>query len=402
MIPKPVLEIAEADLTLLIANRQEESTTLEFKRDIVGNDRDATKEFIADVCAMANTKGGDLVFGVLEDTEGCAASLAPIQFNPDDVVTRLTNILNDGLEPKLHGVVMRAVPIAAGRFALVLRVPRSYSGIHRSARDAHFWVRETRSKRSLDVPGIVSRVGDLIGREDRISDFFARRYAAIGTGGYPLRLKDGPKLVIHIVPTRDILSGEEVDLTRVQEAGDFYVMPANRSSVSTHTFEGVLQHHTPNEQDGTVRAATLMFRSGVVESVATITLHSLNNGPEFIPIETLEDHACQFLAQALPVVVTRMGVGLPLTVRFALVGATQHSGRTSNRNLIRDLDFIPLIQVHSPALVYPDILFEELPASMPLKLEPTFNRIWQTWGYSRSYSFSRQGAYVMWRGQQLQ
>jgi len=402
MIPKLALEITEADLALLIAYRQEESVTLEFKRDLVGGDRDATKEFVADVCAMANTKGGDLVYGVLEDDEGCAASLVPIQFNPDEAITRLTNILTDGLEPKLHGVVMRAVPIAAGGFALVLRVPRSYSGIHRSAKDSHFWIRETRSKRSLDVPGIVSRVGDLIGREDRVSDFFARRYAAIGTGAYPLRLKDGPKLVIHILPTRDILSGEEVDLSRVQEAGDFVVMPGNRSSVSTYTFEGVLQHHTPNEQDGTIRAATLMFRSGVVESVANIRLHTVNNGPEFIPIEAIEDLTCQYLAQALPAVVERLGTGLPLTVRVALVGANHHTGRTLNSDLTWHLDFVPSIQVHAPALVYPDVLFEELPASMPLKLEPTFNRIWQTWGYSRSYSFSRQGVYVMWRGQQLQ
>jgi hypothetical protein len=351
---------------------------------------------------MANTKGGDLVFGVQEDAEGCAARLAPIQSNPDEVITRLTNILTDGLEPKLHGIVMRAVPIAAGGFALVLRIPRSYSGIHRSSRDAHFWVRESRSKRSLDVPGIVSRVSDLIGREDRVADFFARRYAAIGTGAYPLKLKEGPKLVIHIVPTRDILAGEEVDLIRVQEAGEFFLMPGNRSSVSTYTFEGVLQHHTPNEQDGTVRAATLLFRSGVVESVANISLHSMNNGPEFIPIEAIEDLTCQYLAQALPAVVERMNSVLPLTVRIALVGANHHSGRTLNRDLTWHLDFVPSIQVHSAALVYPDILFESIPGCMPLKLEPTFTRLWQSWGYSRAYSFTRQGAYVMWRGQQLQ
>lgn len=402
MIPKPAQEITEDDLALLVANRQEESTTLDFKRDLVGNDRDSTKEFVADVCAMANTKGGDLVFGVQEDTEGCAASIAPIQFNPDEVITRLTNILTDSLEPKLHGVVMKAVPIAAGGFVLVLRIPRSYSGIHRSARDAHFWVRESRSKRSLDVPGIVSRVGDLIGREDRIADFFARRYAAIGTGAYPLKLNEGPKLVIHIVPTRDILSGEEVDLSRVQESGEFFVMPGNRSSVSTYTFEGVLQHHTPNEQDGTVRAATLLFRSGVVESVASIALHTGNNGSAFIPIEFIENLTCQYLEQALPAVIERMRTELPLTVRIALVGANHHSGRTLNKELTLDLDFVPSVQVHAPVLVYPDILFESIPGCMPLKLESTFNRLWQSWGYARAYSFMRQGAYVIWRGQSLQ
>ena len=204
------------------------------------------------------------------------------------------------------------------------------------------------------------------------------------------------------MPTRDILAGEEVDLSRVEEAGEFVVMPGNRSSVSTYTFEGVLQHHTPNEQDGTIRAATLVFRSGVVESVATISLHSLDDGPEFIPIEAIEELTCQYLVQALPAVVERMGTGLPLTVRVALVGANHHSGRTLNRDLTWHLDFVPSIQVHAPALVYPDVLFESIPGCMPLKLEPTFNRIWQSWGYSRAYSFTKQGAYVIWRGQKLQ
>ena len=91
----------------------------------------------------------------------------------------------DSIEPRLHGARFRAVPLEAGGVLIVARLPRSSSGIHRQRRDGHFVVRESRSNREPDVPGIVSRISDLLGREDRVRDFFARRYADILTAQYP-------------------------------------------------------------------------------------------------------------------------------------------------------------------------------------------------------------------------
>jgi predicted HTH transcriptional regulator len=105
MIPVRIQDAAVADLEVLVG-ASEEGSTLDFKRDLLGDDRDSRKEFIADVSALANTKGGALVYGIDEDAHGRAGALAPHEFNADAVITALSNALADNLEPRLRGVAM--------------------------------------------------------------------------------------------------------------------------------------------------------------------------------------------------------------------------------------------------------------------------------------------------------
>lgn len=402
MIPKHVTDIEDGDLQELVTQRVEEGPTLEFKRDLPGDDRDSRRELIADVCSLANTRGGDLIYGLAEDAEGKAATLHPTHFNSDEVITRLTNVLSDTIEPKLHGVAMKAVPIARAGSVLVVRVPRSQSGFHRnkSGRDGQFWVRETKSKQPMDVPGIINRVSGLLGREDRLTDFFARRYATISTGTYPLKLLQGPKVVIHVLPTRDILSGDEIGLEAVEQPGSFLLMPNNRSSYATHTYEGVLHHHEVNRDAGTIRAGSLVFHSGVVEAVATVLPHE-EGGVSFMPFESIESLCIQFLTHAVPIVSQRLGISLPLTIRIALVNANSKFARSLDRDLNWHLDPVPAVQVHATVLVYPDLFVEALPDSWGLALEKTFNRIWQSWGYARAFSYQHRPDGVYWGGHRL-
>ena len=398
MIPRAIADISAADIEALIEHTEEEGPTLDFKRDLPGRDRDSRKEFVADVCAFANTRGGDLVYGIEEDEEGRASRVEPNVFNPDEVVNQLTSVLTDLLEPRLHGVSMRTIEVGeAGGRVLVVRVPRSVAGIHRSRADAHFWIRESRSKRSLDVPGILSRVGDLLGREDRVADFFARRYAAICGGTYPLALQPGPKVAVHILPARDIFSGEETDLTAVAQPGSFFVMPRARSGEATRTFEGVI-HHSP-VQEGAVRAATLLFHSGIVEAVAVGIRRNAGPEEDYLPLEAVEATCVQFLESALPVVVDHLAGGYPVTVRIAITSASDTVGRSSNRDLLWDFQGMPPVRVHAPVLVLPDVLVDQEPVSVPRLLRPTFDRLWQSWGYPRCFSFQQREQTTLWQRQ---
>lgn len=402
MIPNSLDQISATDIQRLVDLRAEEGPTLEFKRDIPGDDRDSRKEFIADVCALANSRGGDLVFGIEEGADGVAARVVPQNFVADNIITQLSNVLADGLEPRLHGVAMRSIDFDDGK-VLVLRVPRSFSGIHRSARDAHFWVRESRSKRQLDVAGLTSRVAEVLGRQDRLADFFARRYAAVATGAYPLQLPAGPKVVIHILPTRDILGGEEVDLSGFSEAGQFWAIPNSASSFATHTMEGILHHPPVHEATGTVRAATLLFRSGVVEAVSEARVFRTDaNQPERIALEAVEAQCVQFLQRALRSTAEQLAGGWPVTVRIAVVGHGQMGAQSISQDVRWHFDHIPEVRVHAAVLQLPDILIEDRPASIPLVLQQAFNRLWQAWGYPKSlnYQTGRDGA-ALWQGKPL-
>lgn len=78
MIPNSIDRISVEDLQRLIDSRAEETPTLEFKRDLPKED--SRKEFIADICALANSKGGDIIFGI-EEMDGFADKLVPHTFN---------------------------------------------------------------------------------------------------------------------------------------------------------------------------------------------------------------------------------------------------------------------------------------------------------------------------------
>jgi hypothetical protein len=200
MIPKSINEIQAADIDRLVANAVEEGSQLDYKQALVRGSRDDKKEFIADVCAFANTRGGDLVYGIEQNDAGIAHAVIPLNFNPDEETLRLENLITDCIEPKLFGVRIAAIQHGAGR-VLVVRVPHSVQGIHRSKLDQHFWVRESKSKRFLDLPAIVSRIEGQLGRQEKLEAFLAERYAAALTGRLPLPMRPGPKAMVHIIPT---------------------------------------------------------------------------------------------------------------------------------------------------------------------------------------------------------
>jgi hypothetical protein len=401
LIPQSLDVLSGDHIQKLVEGAIEEGPTLEFKRDLPAADRDSRKEFIADVCAMANSRGGDIVFGIEEGVDGGAQDLAPLTIDADSVITQLSNVLADGLEPRLHGVQMKAVAVEGGK-VLVLRVPRSFSGIHRSTRDAHFWVRESRSKRQLDVAGITARMAEVLGREDRLLDFFARRYAAIATGRYPLPTGIGPKVVLHILPPRDFLRGEEADLRAVQQSGTFFLMPRHRSGLATYTLDGILHHHPVDERTGSLDAGTLVFRSGAVEAFAKPRVVTLaDDEPAVMVFEHVEQMCVGFLQEALPSLATDLRLGWPLVVRIGIVGHEDICASTANQDVRWSLSHIPAIRVPQAVVQLPDLVLEALPRSLPLALRPAFDRLWQAWGYPRSYSYQqRADGAVLWQRQE--
>lgn len=155
MIPKARLDaVIEADLLALIDHGVRESRTLDYKRDWPA-DRDARTELAKDVCAFANTHGGDLVFGMLEQG-GVAARLEPLQFADLDAdLLALTDALRDLLEPRVSGGLhAHPVPLATGGYVVVLRVAPSPAAPHRVTRNNHFYARTSVGKEPMDLHGI--------------------------------------------------------------------------------------------------------------------------------------------------------------------------------------------------------------------------------------------------------
>lgn len=393
MVPKAINAIERADIDRLVADAVEEGNQLDFKEALVGATRDERKEFVADVCAFANASGGDLVFGIREDGAGAAHEAVPLLVNADEEVLRLENVIADSVEPKLYGVRFRAVAYEQGH-VLVVRVPRSIRGIHRSKLDQHFWVRESRSKRALDLPAVVNRIEGQLGRREKLESFLAERYASILTGRLPVPLRDGPKMVVHIIPDTGFVE-EAVDVGPVSDAGLFPYPARSNGADFRMTFDGPM-HHSPIV-DGKIRAYSLVHHSGVIEGCWKVA----DVDPELVRIgaETVELHLLRYLNDALPRIIETLSIDLPVTVRSALVGAEGAIFQSENAHIRIDFEEQRLSPIDRPSLVLPDVYLEQWPTDLPKYFQSSFDRLWQAAGYKRSYQYQSREGGLVWIGQ---
>ncbi len=284
MLLKRLAEVSLPDIQTLCDNKVLEGRFIDFKAEpIGGSDRDK-REFLADVSAFANASGGDVVLGVKTE-DGAAHEICGIVLDdPDKEKQRLSNIVRDGLEPRVAGVDIAWLQIEEKRGILVIRAPRSWSAPHRVTflKDMNFYVRNSAGKSPMSVDELRQAFNSGRDLVDRLRAFRADRVEAIVTKDLPVDLKDGAKLALHIVPLSAI--ADPLDLEFRQGSPD--IIPPLRISSSyswQHTLEGYLTFTTP-EPSGSY---SLMFRDGAVEGVAGIDPNQLGLEVSLLAFERL-------------------------------------------------------------------------------------------------------------------
>ena len=330
-LPAKLSETTQAHLESLVAAAAPESQHRDYKRDLPSawND-EAKRRFIADLVAMANASGGDIIYGIDEDGNACARAVVPQVFaNADIEVRRLQDFIMEYAEPRLPGVQVQAVPVtvhgAAGH-AVVVRVPQSWSGPHRSRLTQHFSVREGLRNRTLDVPEIRSIFLRTESQAQRIRDFRNERLGKVVARETPTEIAPGPCIAIHVVPTQAAVGLLQIDplpYTR-RERSLPIIGDASAGSVSVN-FDGAL---------GTILAGggfragyTQQFRQGYFESVWV--LRPLGNEPQpTLPSVYFERHVIRFV-DAVRRELTLLDFSTEVAVFLALIGAneTRYAGR---------------------------------------------------------------------------
>jgi hypothetical protein len=139
----PSWEWDESDVRELVASQVQESLTLDYKAcDALARTEGKKREISKDVSAFANSAGGTIVYGVLED------KYIPTKI---DVGYLPTEITKEWLEQVIHGNIQRRIdgvrisPVrltgsAAGRVLYVVSIPQSVHSPHMAA-DNRFYKR---------------------------------------------------------------------------------------------------------------------------------------------------------------------------------------------------------------------------------------------------------------------
>ncbi|MGH8576375.1 MAG: AlbA family DNA-binding domain-containing protein, partial [Gammaproteobacteria bacterium] len=208
------LDRVSADLLRkLCDDRCPESDTLDFKRELPGGLDKDKHELLKDVCSLANTDGGDLVYGV-EEKAGAASALVPLTGESADAARRrISQILDAGLEPRVQGLRLHHVEVTGG-YVLILRVPASFDGPHcvRTNNNRRFVMRNGTSATDLTFDQLRAAFDRTATLAERARRFIARRLQLVIDHKTPKPLLVGPLWVVHLVPVAGLAGRQTVDL----------------------------------------------------------------------------------------------------------------------------------------------------------------------------------------------
>jgi Putative DNA-binding domain len=130
----------KADLQRLVDEALEESLTLDYKASpALTRDGKGPDELCKDVSALANSAGGQLVYGIEEDK----FTKKPSRVDDgvaDPKVTRewIEQILNSRVQPRMSGVTTTRIDMENGKFGYMISVSPTQTGPHQAPHQKYY------------------------------------------------------------------------------------------------------------------------------------------------------------------------------------------------------------------------------------------------------------------------
>jgi len=300
-------------------------------------------------------------------------------------IRRLQDFMLHSVEPRIQGAQVQAVPVGEGH-AVVVRVPQSWAGPHRSRMNFHFYVRDGLRNRQLDVPEIRALFLRSDSQAQRMRDFRSERLAKIVTGQTPVPLGSGAKLIVHAISTQAAQGDAFMD--PVPYANHTRTLPAVGSSYAAGValnLDGAYGELPGGGVSAVKPGYTQQFRQGYFEAVCEISTRG-ESGPR-LPGIAYERDVNGFLS-AVRSEFAAHGLAEDLAVFLSIVGADVVSfagpsefgpgwGHSEKKFDRKDV-------------LLPDVLIEP-GVSIGRGMRPAFDLMCQAAGYLGSANYGEDG-----------
>lgn len=394
MLLQPIDQLDGSLLQRLCDDKCPESQTLEFKRELPGNSDKEKHELCKDVAALANTEGGDLVYGI-EEKAGAAGSIYPIAAESSDAaMRRIAQVLDAGIEPRIQGIKMRNVDVTSG-YSLVVRVPTSFDGPHciRTNNSRRFVMRNGTNITDMSFDQLRGAFDRTATFAERARRFIADRLQSIAERKTTAPLQSGPHWVVHLVPVAGLAGRKVVDLRSIYARTFTEFLDKDwGGGTRTFNFDGLLLHPGGWQDDG-YYAYNHIFRTGAVEGAQVGgTTREVSPGIEKSIVWSLDmskffyHSVKRFLASA-----KTWGFAGPAVLSVAVlnvkgfelgIGGSFHqfSRATADR----------------PHLIPPDLWIEDIDSlNIDEAVRPLLDNLWQAFGTERCLDFDEKtGAFA--------
>lgn len=375
---KSLDQLTSEDIGALIPDVAE-GRRIDYKESMPGDGERAVRDFLKDVCAMANAAGGYLVFGIDEERDGDGNSkgtpksvVGVGEVNTDVETLKWQQRINQNIEPTVIGHRIRFIDgFADEKSVMLVYVPKSLLSPHRvtyqGKRD--FYVRHDRGNMLMEIDELRSAFVDARAIPERIEEFRRQRVSRILAGETPVPLLTGFTTVMHVVPLAALgPEPAEFDVGAIEPPPE--PLPPNTPYNSRLNFDGRL-FHTPHRSEP-LRSYSQVFRDGRVEYVDSREREPNSDGVVYIPSQTFESESIRFLINTVSVL-DSLGVQPPLYVCLSLLRVRgMVMGRP--RRMLRDAD--TAIDKDN-LLVAPVMLADMSTENIDVVLRPAFDTLWQ-------------------------
>lgn len=380
---RPIENITEQDLQRLIDDEVTEGKSIEYKREVTLADKEAKKEFLADVTSFANTGGGHLLIGVGGKPRTLVGIEAPVSEH-DARKQQLDNLVRDSTDPRLPRLEQHFVPLRTGKYVLVLRIGQSWAGPHMVKLSSKFCARNSSGKFQLDTQQLRAAFAatDDIGR--RMGLWRTERIGKILANEAPWNMPAGPRLIVHLVPQASFAG---IRMGIAPQLNAMLPLLGKSTYPSRPNFDGWISRANDD------RSLTQLFRNGCLECTDAYILGSTADSSPATNVRSVEIEigVADFVTTGLA---TLHGLGLQAPV-FACATLAGIKGR----RLIRRNDGPQGDPVPQDILVLPEVQIDELnqrsQSDVFALLRPVFDVLWQAFGNHRSMNYDSKG---VWQG----
>jgi hypothetical protein len=384
MLARPIDEITPADLEALVENRISESRRLEFKRDHYGRKDEDKREFAADVSAMANGSGGDIIIGIAEESGAASELTGVVEENPDKLMLAIIDSLRSSIEPLILGLRVVHIKLPTGRVVIIVRVPRSWNAPHRVtvAKDNRFFIRDENGKHPMSVEEL--RRSFLFGTEveSRLRNFRIERLKLLADNEGPLAIAAGnPCMIVHVVPLTSLIDPPQIEFDP-SRAG---LAPLGASGWNNmFSIDGLVTYSGLDERFKSVGAFTTLFRNGIAEAVGTVYTGEVD-GLKTLSLKGIEQSTARFLRECVREY-AHYNIGPPTYLMLSLTGV---------RGLSASFDswYSGLAIPHrSDKVLLPELRIEgaQLADETREVLQPIFDLLWNAFGRRGSPNSGRE------------
>ena len=398
MINKPLDQVTKDEILAIVENKVHEGQRLEFKESFPKKDNDDERtKFLCTVASLANSMGGDVIFGIAERRqdkkrtgETYVKGLDAAGFDFDKERNRLTESILKGIDPRVGRVGFRLVEGLPEGPVVVMRVPMSLDAPHMVVFNElnKFYSRHSGGRYTLGVREIRQAflASDLL--QDRIRAFRNQRITAIVGGETPVILRPEAKIVLHVIPYSALDRPGSIDLAAAHGRRHELKTIGDTNKTSRHNLDGFVVYGGQSGDDPRYEAYTQVFRVGVVEAVNPHILEGNKrhiDGPTSIPSQYYEEAIIAALGSMLKLLETSGGEP-PISIMLSLAGVKglvmalgQRWMGASQSGIDRDLLFLPEVVVEGYGPTAEEIL------------KPIFEAVWQAAGFEKNLNYGEDG-----------